>query len=66
MNVASVFSAVKSRHPPFGRSPRPFIHTQEEELIDFEVQCWHLLLFKTRTLAPAVHGALSAATVCGK
>lgn len=62
MNVASMFSAVKSRNPPSGNSTRPFIHTQEKELIDFEVKCWHLLLFKTRTLATVIHHVFSLAT----
>lgn len=57
----SVFSCVQQKSP-CRRSPRPFIHTQEKELIDFEVQCWHLLLFKTRTLATVIHHAFSIAT----
>lgn len=56
-----VFSC-KQQKSPFRHSTRPFIHTQEKELIDFEVKRWHLPLFKTRTLAMAAHRAFSAAT----
>lgn len=56
-----VFSC-KQLKSPFRHSARPFIHTQEKELIDFEVKCWHLLLFKTRTSAPVIHRALPVAT----
>lgn len=56
-----VFSC-KQQKSPCRRSRRPFIHAQEKELIDFEVKCWHLLLFKTRTLATVIHHAFSIAT----
>jgi hypothetical protein len=56
-----VFSC-KQQKSPFGRSTRPFIHTQEKDLIDLEVQRWHLLLFKTRTLVSVIRHAFSIAT----
>lgn len=62
MNVASVSSAGKSRNPPSGNSTGPFIRTREKELIDFEVKCWHLLLFKTGTLATVILHVFSLAT----
>ncbi|KAI4572002.1 hypothetical protein MJG53_014108 [Ovis ammon polii x Ovis aries] len=54
----------KQQKSPCRHSPRPFIHTQEKEVIDFEVRCWHLLLFKTRTLAAAIHRAFQRCHPC--
>lgn len=56
-----IFSC-KQQKTPFRHFTRPFIRTQEKELIDFEVKRWHLLLFKTRTLDTLIRHAFSSAT----